>query len=608
MFSTGRRRIAWLLASTLLVACGGTPAKVEEPRASASAKDDEVDPDEFAITDEDDREVAGEEEPAEEKTADEEPSADEVVAEAEEAAAPPPKAKPKKQAKKQKKVVEPEPEEVAAADEEEDEPVEERPAKPERERVNRRSQNRRREEAGIGSGREDREARMARDERARAKARGGRGREEEDAEERAEREEAEAEAKAARAEKAREAKQARAAKARAAKEAKAEKLRAAKAAKAEKLRAAKEAKAEKLRAAKEAKAENARKAQEARAAKANEDEDVADEEDTEDEDEAPPKKVAKASKKEVDENLIEMEGDDEEDEEDDEESSTRVASVEDDPLAAGPPVRDEEPEPVAAPKASPINDRPLTVAAKQLEVHGGLGLQTLTLPGAMAGTTVSSTSEALALGVAYGIGKNAEVGADYRLSINPGTVKGPLAFHVAYAAKHSAKIDVAIAANLGFDFFETANAVTMTTTTTTKASLQLGAWARYRATPKVSIFTGLPALPSAATSLSNQSLALPPFGYQVQIGLNNAGATAIEVPIGIGLQVKPNIYAFASLDFAHIRLANTQTALIFADFIPLALGAFYTHDKLDIGVQLADDLKQGADYLRLETVLRYSVK
>ena len=230
------------------------------------------------------------------------------------------------------------------------------------------------------------------------------------------------------------------------------------------------------------------------------------------------------------------------------------------------------------------------------------------MPGATPGTTVSSTSEALSLGVAYGLGKKAEIGADYTLSLNPGTVKGPFAAHVAYGLKRGKKLDFAIAAGLAVDFDTVPNAVTMMATTTTYASLQLGAWARYRVTPKVSLFTGLPALPSAAPSLSRQSLALPPFAYQVAIGLNNAGTIAVEVPIGVGFQLKPNIYAFASVDFAHIRIANTAPAYVFADFIPLALGAFYSRDKLDIGLQLADDLKKGADYLRVETVLRYSVK
>lgn len=593
MFSTGRRRIAWLLATTLVVACGGATDKVENPRSSDT--ESEVDPDDFEITDEDDREVVADDEESEAPR--EEPEVEEEVAEAEEAAAePPPKPRRKKKAKK---VVEREPEPERVADEEEEEeeeePVEE-DERPARVRVNRQTLARyRRGDVAIGAGRSEREARMARDERLRAKKKGRRGgareRDEEIAEERAERAEEAREAKEARAEEARE-------KARARKEARAEKAAKAKEARAAKARKAKEAREAKARKAKEARAAKARKAK----ASEDEDEDTDDFADEEEQDEETPKKGK------VDEDLIEMDGEEEDEElDEDDDDSTSIASIEEDDPLAEQEIDKAEPEPVVVMPVA-INDRALTIAAKKLAVHGRLGLQTLTLPGAMPGTTVSSTSESLALGFAYGIGKKAEVGADYTLSLNPGAIKGPLAFHVAYSAKHTAKLDFAIAAGLAFDFIETANMATMTTTTTSFASLQLGAWARYRATPKVSLFTGLPALPAGAPSLSKQSLALPPFAYQVAIGLNNAGATAIELPIGLGYQAKPNFYAFASFDLAHIRLANTQTALIFADFIPFTLGGFYTHKKIDIGVQLSDDFKQGSDYLRLDTVLRYYMK
>jgi hypothetical protein len=572
MVSTVRRRIAWMLATMLWASCGASAEKVEAPRAPAEDKEP-ADPDEFVITDEPDRDLAADDEPApaEKPAPDQEDKAD----------------------KAEKKVVDPEPERVATAEEDENEATdaEERPAK--RVRINR---------STVGVGRAEREARMARDEQARAsKGRRGKGaRDEEDDEDREAREEEARAAKEARAEKAREAKEARAEKALAAKEARDEKARKAKEAREAKTRAAAEAKK-----AREAKARDAKNASDDEEAASD---DTADEEAEEEETKPAPKAVKASAKKvaAVDPDAIEME---EEEEEEEEPPSGRVASIDED---TGDPLGENAVDTVApaAPVVGPlaINNRSLTVAPKKLEIHGGLRLLTLTVPGMAAGTTVSSTSEALSLGLAYGLGQKAEVGADYTLSLNPGTVKGPLALHVAYSAKRGAKLDVAIAAGLAFDFDQTPNAVTMMTTTTSYASLQLGAWARYRVTPKVSLFTGLPALPSASPSLSKATLALPPFAYQVAIGLNNAGTTAVDVPIGLGVQVKSNIYAFATLDFAHIRIANTPSAYLFADFIPFALGAFYSRDKLDIGLQLADDLKRGADYLRVETVLRYSVK
>jgi hypothetical protein len=122
------------------------------------------------------------------------------------------------------------------------------------------------------------------------------------------------------------------------------------------------------------------------------------------------------------------------------------------------------------------------------------------------------------------------------------------------------------------------------------------------------VFTGSPALPTTSPSLSKLALPLPPFAYQVAIGLNNAGSTAIEVPIGIGVQPISKLYAFASFNIAHIRIANTQSAYLFGDFIPIVLGGFYSLAKADIGFVFSDDLKQGTDYLRFDAMLRYSIK
>ena len=111
----------------------------------------------------------------------------------------------------------------------------------------------------------------------------------------------------------------------------------------------------------------------------------------------------------------------------------------------------------------------------------------------------------------------------------------------------------------------------------------------------------------ARTSLRVE-LPLPPFDYQISIGLNNAGQTAIEIPLGLGLQPIPNVYAFASVNFAHVRIANTQSAYLFGDFVPLVLGGFYSFAKAEIGFVFSDDLKQGTDYLRFDAMLRYSIR
>ncbi len=299
-----------------------------------------------------------------------------------------------------------------------------------------------------------------------------------------------------------------------------------------------------------------------------------------------------------------------------------MTGLEEDPLAEPrvaaipvPGVDDEEPEDEAeeevalAPGTWPmqINDRPLVLPKDKIAAHAGLRVSKLTLPGATPDVKTSTTSQFLTLGGTYGIGEKAEVGFDYALGISPGTVKGPFTLHGAYRAVLKPKLEIAVAAGVAIDFAQITNAMMMTTTQTSY-SLQLGAWARYRVNRKVSLFSGVPATPASPATLSKLSFALPPLPYQLAIGLNNSGTVALDLPAGLGYQAKPNVYAFAMLNLAHLRIANTANAFLFKDFIPFTLGGFYTRKLLDVGVVFSDDLKQGSDYLRLDLLVRYSIK
>lgn len=277
-----------------------------------------------------------------------------------------------------------------------------------------------------------------------------------------------------------------------------------------------------------------------------------------------------------------------------------VDSEEEDPIDTAEPLP-----PGATPRA--INDRPLTLGKGKISVHGGLRISVLTLPD-LAGVNVSKTSQGFALGGTYGVSDKLEIGGDYTVGISPGSIKGPLTLHGAYRASASAKLDVAIAGGLAVDYYDTIDPVMMTTTSIALASVQLGMWARYRVNRKVSLFTGLPALPDSTVSHSKLSIPLPPLAYQLAVGLNGGGAIALDLPVGLGYQASPKLYAFVDIDLAHIRIKNTVNRFLFKDFIPVQLGAFYALDKLDLGASLSDDLQQGFDYLRFDIVARYSLQ
>jgi hypothetical protein len=291
---------------------------------------------------------------------------------------------------------------------------------------------------------------------------------------------------------------------------------------------------------------------------------------------------------------------------------TRTASIKDpshdsDELdLTSTPTAPKEEEEIAPPVPLEIDRRPLTAAKSKLEVHGGVRVAVSTAPNGMGGS-VSSTSEGLALGATYGLGGKAEVGFDYTVGLNPGSAKGPLLFHGAYRVIQSDKLDMALAGGFGVDFISVTDPATMMTTSQTATALELGGWVRYHVGRTLSVFTGLPALPSSSGNLSSTA-ALPPLPYQLTIGLSSKGAIGLDLPVGAGFQATPKIYAFATLDLAHIGMSNTNSAFVFADFIPLALGGFYAANKIDIGAVLGDDLKQGADYLRFDIVARYSLK
>lgn len=274
-------------------------------------------------------------------------------------------------------------------------------------------------------------------------------------------------------------------------------------------------------------------------------------------------------------------------------------------LTAGTPTRDEEPVEVA-PKTFAIDRRPLTLGRGKIDVHGGLVATAVTAPNGMGGTTTAS-AQGLALGATYGIGAKGELGFDYTLSLHPGDLQGPLMFHGAYVAKQTEKLDIALSLGLAFDFVDSVDPATMMTTTRTAKGLQVGIWARYHLGAKLSAFSGLPALPSSAGSLG-KTAPLPPIPYQLSIGLSSVDAIALDIPAGLGYQATPKLYAFGVLDLAHLGMSNSTSAVVFSDFIPISLGGFYAASKMDIGAVFSDDLKQGADYLRFDVVVRYSIK
>lgn len=223
----------------------------------------------------------------------------------------------------------------------------------------------------------------------------------------------------------------------------------------------------------------------------------------------------------------------------------------------------------AGPWPAAVIDSGLAVPASRLALYGGLLIDRTSytappVPPLTTGATVHDTALALLAGAGYGATEDITVGGEYELPIDDAngvfSNAGRLAAFVGYRALHDGKLDVEVGGDLDF-FFNGGTTVV----------LHAGASVRYRLGPKLAVYTGTPLAPE-------------PYGQQLVLGLNHSAPVALDIPIGFALQATPKVYAWAGTTLAHIKLANTDNAFLFADVIPLELGAVDRATKdLDVG-------------------------
>jgi opacity protein-like surface antigen len=263
---------------------------------------------------------------------------------------------------------------------------------------------------------------------------------------------------------------------------------------------------------------------------------------------------------------------------------------------------------------APIIDRPLTLNASKIGAYADLDILRES-----AGNT-SNTSLGLHLGAGYGVSDALTVGLEYQFSLaNDFEIKGPLSLYGSYSIFRNDKLTVGLSAALIFDF----DAVTFnsdgTTSDSVDVALSLGAGARYKLTPSIALYTGN-ANDFGATS--DVGLVAPSIlGSQLLLGFNNGAPVVFQLPIGVAWQATPQVYAFAQteiFDVVHesitettmagtVSVSNTSSNFLFANYIPLEVGGFYTVNKnLDIGAALNfGDLENGVDALAFTIAARY---
>jgi len=229
-----------------------------------------------------------------------------------------------------------------------------------------------------------------------------------------------------------------------------------------------------------------------------------------------------------------------------------------------------------------VINRPLTMPKGKVGIYGDLDVLRISTSVTVGGmtTTASATAEGLHAGFGYGIDDKLEIGAEYRFSLHDFEIKGPLTLYGAYSLYHQGKLTIGGSADLVVDLNGQGVDSMGMATSSTNLALEAGLGIRFMLTDKIAVYTGSPIAPG-------------PLGQHLHIGLNNSGPVSIDIPVGLALQATPQLYAYVSTNIAHIKLANDSNAIIFADVIPLDIGAlFAASHNLDVGLFLnLPDLK-----------------
>jgi hypothetical protein len=231
----------------------------------------------------------------------------------------------------------------------------------------------------------------------------------------------------------------------------------------------------------------------------------------------------------------------------------------------------------------PISDRPLTLPKSAIGIYGGFAIAEKQTPAMGMVAASTATNEALQIGAGYGISDKLTAGFDYTMVFN-NSAKGPLQLYGEYQLAHSSKLEVAAG-----------GAVVIDLNSPVTEGLALGVNLRYTLMPKLVVFTGTPLAPA-------------PAGNQFKIGFNSGAKSSIDLPVGVGYQAMPKLFAWLDTNIAHIKIANDANGVIFADFIPVEVGALYSVNKqIDVGAAIVDDFKHAGDTFSIALLGRYTM-
>lgn len=230
-----------------------------------------------------------------------------------------------------------------------------------------------------------------------------------------------------------------------------------------------------------------------------------------------------------------------------------------------------------------VVERPYVLGKGKVAAYGQYAIAKFSFPNPLTGMSTSVTGDGFGVGGAYGVTDKITAGAQYEFT--PGLVgdadseiKGDLDLFGEFQIKHDGKLSLTASADFDLDLCGGSDA--MGDCVTTKA-LHAGLGARYTLAPKMAVFTGAPYGPG-------------PVGRHLKISLESDGPITFEVPVGFMFQVMPELNVHVMTALANISIANSDTVVFGADYIPLTLGGLYSvTPNIDVAAMFVlPDLKE----------------
>lgn len=208
-----------------------------------------------------------------------------------------------------------------------------------------------------------------------------------------------------------------------------------------------------------------------------------------------------------------------------------------------------------------IIDRPLTLRRGMIAAGGELGLVRTQFTD-LGGDTTSETTETALVAGRYGITDRIEAGVAYGLALDPFEAKGPIVVGAAVGVIDRERLKVAPAAAFTYNL---ASEI---------ADVRGGAAVLYKITPRLAAFA--PATQIRVTT-------------KVPIGMGAPIPKPIDIdlPVGVGLQASERVFATLVTRLARIGIQDSDTAILFVDQTPFAVGMSYSpSNKLDFALTL----------------------